>query len=514
MKYIMEKPLLLTLLMFIALHPGSVSCWDSEELDLFDLVEEVGTNFYELMGIEASASTSDVRRAYKKLALQLHPDKNPSPTAEVEFRQLAAVYEVLKDKERREMYDRVLVEGLPNWKTPVFYFRRMRKIGLAEGLAYLLTITTVIQYFVNYAAFWERGFTIHENLSQEVKRRQKRMRKEGKTEEDIEKEIKEVEAGMLGERPTVFDTLPFQLYRGCKSLVFAIPQLPSLVKEMWEEKQREKREREEEERLQEEERRRKEEEKEKRKEFKAKRKNAKQYREATDDPENCLLVSPEGPEEEAPQVTKLPRNANQMWTDADLIELARLIKKLPGGSADRWERIAEVLERTAPEVTKMAANIKKNPGLVPVSSSSQGVTGEQGEHSTRVADECLETHVQEDSYDSEGSSTESDEVDEDGYLVLQPQKVEEYVAPQEKKKAKTKGGKMGIQEGEEVLEEEIWSQEQQKALEQALVAFPKGTNERWDRIATKVAGKTKEQCMARFRELAEQIKKKKTEQAS
>jgi len=88
------------------------------------------------------------------------------------------------------------------------------------------------------------------------------------------------------------------------------------------------------------------------------------------------------------------------------------------------------------------------------------------------------------------------------------------VAPQEKKKAKTKGGKMGIQEGEEVLEEEIWSQDQQKALEQALVAFPKGTNERWDRIATKVAGKTKEQCMARFRELAEQIKKKKTEQAS
>ena len=53
---------------------------------------------------------------------------------------MAAIYEVLKDKERRAMYDRVLVEGLPDWRMPVYYFRRMRKIGLAEGLAYLLGI--------------------------------------------------------------------------------------------------------------------------------------------------------------------------------------------------------------------------------------------------------------------------------------------------------------------------------------------------------------------------------------
>lgn len=53
------------------------------------------------------------------------------------------------------------------------------------------------------------------------------------------------------------------------------------------------------------------------------------------------------------------------------------------------------------------------------------------------------------------------------------------------------------------------SQDQQKSLELALSQFPKGTSERWDRIATKVEGKTKEQCMLRFKTLAEQIKKKK-----
>ena len=61
-------------------------------------------------------------------------------------RHLAAIYEVLKDKERRARYDQVLVEGLPDWRMPVYYFRRMRKIGLAEGLAYLLGKETSDQH--------------------------------------------------------------------------------------------------------------------------------------------------------------------------------------------------------------------------------------------------------------------------------------------------------------------------------------------------------------------------------
>jgi len=484
------------------------------ELDLFDLVEEVGRNFYELMEIDPSASTSDVRKGYKKMALQLHPDKNDAPDADIQFRQLAAVYEVLKDKTTREMYDRVLVEGLPNWKTTAYYFRRMRKIGLAEGLAYVLAIVTVIQYCVNWAAYWERGFTIHENLTQEVRRRQKRLKKDGKTEEDVAKEIGEVEMNMLGPKPTMFDTLPFQLARLTKYLVLLVPAIPGMVREMNAEKQRIKMEKEKEEEEWEEEKRRREEEKEKRKEYKAKRKNAKQYKEATDD-DRCILVSPEGPAAE-PVVKKAPRNAGQMWTDDDLVELAKQIKKIPGGSSERWDRIAEILERTAVEVTKMAGNIKKNPSLVPISSKSQGVTGR--EEQRLIGDECLE--YEKGDVDSQTATEEEDsddeEVDEDGYLVLPAAKVEEYVAPEEKKKKKTKGGKQGAEmekEGEEKGDEE-WSQDQQKCLEQALGQFPKGTNERWDRIAGKVDGKGKEQCMARFKVLAEQIKKKKAERST
>ena len=56
--------------------------------------------------------------------------------------------------------------------------------------------------------------------------------------------------------------------------------------------------------------------------------------------------------------------------------------------------------------------------------------------------------------------------------------------------------------------EDAWSQGQQKALESALIQFPKGSTERWERIANKVPGKTKDLCIQRFKALAEMVKKK------
>jgi len=471
--------------------------WDSEEMDLFDLVEEVNQNFYEVMEIDSTASTSEVRKAYKRLALILHPDKNKSPDAEIQFRQLAGIYEVLKDKEKREMYDKVLIEGLPNWKNPVFYFRRMRKIGLAEGLLYLLVIVTGIQYCVNWAAYYERKFTISENVGAECRRKAKKLRKEGKHEDDVAQEIIEAEMTMFGPKPTCFDTVPFQFLRLCKFLLLSIPTIPFVIKEYYLEQKRLKEEKIKEQEEYEEEKRRKEEEKLKKKELKAKRKNVNQFKEAVES-EECLLVSPEAPEEKV-----LPRNAYQMWTDEDLVDLARLIKKIPGGSTDRWERIADIMERLPEEVTKMAGKIKNNPSIVP---KVQGMTGK--EEKKLISDNCLEVGVNEVSDNDTESENSEEEVDEDGYLVLKPSKPEAYVIPEEKKKQKTKGGKLGQVEG---TEEDHWSQEQQKSLEAALSQYPKGTNERWDRIAGKVEGKTKEQCMLRFKVLAEQVKKKRAE---
>jgi len=481
--------------------------WDNAELDLFDLVEEVQSlhqqTLYEFLGLDNSCTSADVRRSYKKLALQLHPDKNDAEDAEVQFRRLAAVYEVLKDKELRERYDQVLVEGLPNWKSTAFYFRRMRKIGLLEGLLYLMLIATGIQYCMNWAAYLERRFTISENVTSEVRRKRK-LKKTGKNEEELVEELVEEHMKGVGPPPTAFDTLPFQLGRAVKWTALALPGVPVMLMEAWREEQRKKEMKMKQQEEWEEEKRAREEEKVKKKEAKAKRKTV--YKEAVEGEDNVGVKEVKSTTEKV-----LPRNANQMWTDEDLIELARLIKKIPGGRLERWERIAEAMERTAEEVTKMAGKIKNNPSIVP---KKQGMTGR--EEKRLIADDCLETEIagedeDDDCEDDEESQTEEEEVDEDGYVVYGAVKAaEEYVIPEEKSKKKTKGGKLGeAPEGEET----VWSQEQQRSLEVALSQFPKGSAERWDRIAGKVEGKSKEQCMARFKQLAEQVKKKKAEAA-
>lgn len=72
-----------------------------------------GRDFYKILGVPRSASIKDIKKAYRKLALQLHPDRNPDdPQAQEKFQDLGAAYEVLSDSEKRKQYDTYGEEGL------------------------------------------------------------------------------------------------------------------------------------------------------------------------------------------------------------------------------------------------------------------------------------------------------------------------------------------------------------------------------------------------------------------
>ena len=72
----------------------------------------MGKDYYAILEISKKASDEEIKKAYRKLALKYHPDKNKSAEAEEKFKLVAEAYEVLSDKKKREIYDQFGEEGL------------------------------------------------------------------------------------------------------------------------------------------------------------------------------------------------------------------------------------------------------------------------------------------------------------------------------------------------------------------------------------------------------------------
>ncbi len=72
----------------------------------------MGKDYYGLLGVPRNASQEDVKRAYRRLALRYHPDKNQAEDAEEKFKEIAEAYEVLADPDKRAAFDRYGEEGL------------------------------------------------------------------------------------------------------------------------------------------------------------------------------------------------------------------------------------------------------------------------------------------------------------------------------------------------------------------------------------------------------------------
>lgn len=75
---------------------------------------ELSEEYYEVLGVRRDASVDEVKKAYRKLALKWHPDKNPGrkEVSEMNFKRLAEAYEVLSNPEKRRIYDQYGKEGL------------------------------------------------------------------------------------------------------------------------------------------------------------------------------------------------------------------------------------------------------------------------------------------------------------------------------------------------------------------------------------------------------------------
>ncbi|XP_055844076.1 uncharacterized protein F54F2.9 [Episyrphus balteatus] len=440
-------------LFLLAITYGA-NAWDKDELEIFDLVEEINKNFYEVMGISQDATGQEIKRAFRNLSIVLHPDKNNAEDANIQFRNLVSIYEVLKDPSKREKYNKVLKEGLPNWKSALYYYRRMRKVGLYEGAAIIFVIISVGQYLFSWAAYLEKKYTAEQVFGSRLKKLQKKNKNI-----DLDAILNEIPP------PSILNTLPFQIPMFFWNLPTTIKSGVLKANEMKEaalekrrlEAEEIKRQQELEEEFEEMARARKE-----------KKENIRKRRQATKAPEKTdadlagysRVEAREFNENDAvkPVTQKTTPLSGGFWTDEDLAELIRLVKKYPGGAGSRWETIAETMNRSVQEVTFMAAKMKENGYRIP------GQT-----------DSVAENIVQD--------------------VALKKEKL--------KKNDKTI-----------LIPEKNWSQEQQRALENAIVKYRKAAgSDRWQKIANCVPEKTKEECLLRYKHLCDLVKSQKSKAA-
>ncbi|CAG0883257.1 unnamed protein product [Cyprideis torosa] len=71
-----------------------------------------GKDYYSILGVKKNAKDREIKKAFRKLAMKYHPDRNKDPGAEDKFKEIAEAYEVLSDEDKRRKYDKFGEAGL------------------------------------------------------------------------------------------------------------------------------------------------------------------------------------------------------------------------------------------------------------------------------------------------------------------------------------------------------------------------------------------------------------------
>ncbi|KAL4093259.1 hypothetical protein PRIC1_010693 [Phytophthora ramorum] len=120
--------------------------------------------YYELMGIESDATPEQIKKAYRRKALQLHPDKRGNtPESQEEFTRMKQAYDVLSDPQKREVYDQVgedgikLMEDYGNMspeEMSTLLFRSMGAFGAKGKCVLILLVSLLFAFFLLIPIFW------------------------------------------------------------------------------------------------------------------------------------------------------------------------------------------------------------------------------------------------------------------------------------------------------------------------------------------------------------------------
>ena len=234
---------------------------------------------------------------------------------------------MLKDGEKRARYDQILEHGMPDWRMPIYYFRRVRKLTLYELSIALSLIISIGHYFVLWAQHFEKKLTLEDRMGDIKKKveKQKAKKKKNLELEEIDAKLQDFYDSLPS--PTLKDTLPYRVtVWSCYKLV----QLPYFIKDQISLKLTKKKVDIE-----------SESEKEEEEELVSNRSNENKKLHLQLNPEKIEKSTINAPTinyEQKPTETKIDdiRKLNREWTDKDKADLIKAIVKFPAGSTNRW----------------------------------------------------------------------------------------------------------------------------------------------------------------------------------
>ncbi len=114
-------------------------------------------DYYEILGIDKDASKKDIKKAYRKLALKYHPDKNKSKNAEEKFKEISEAYAVLHDDEKRKMYDQYGHAGIDQQFSREDIFRGADFGDIFRNMGFGFGIDDIFEQFFGGRSGFRRG---------------------------------------------------------------------------------------------------------------------------------------------------------------------------------------------------------------------------------------------------------------------------------------------------------------------------------------------------------------------